>query len=129
MSETYVVEKILTHTVDKTGTTMYKIKWKGWEDTTWEPLENLTGCKELLRDYNRKRRPMTPKNTTSRAIAEVKGIKRGSPSGSIMYYVVFEGDKKVTELPSAQVRAMDPQKLIEMYEKALPVNEHEYPRQ
>lgn len=124
----YVVERIVTHTVDKSGTTKYKIKWKGYEETSWEPEENLTGCRELLRQYKRKTKNITPINPT-RPIVEVKGIKRGSPAGNIMYYVLFEGDNKVTELSSAKLREVDPQKLIDMYERALPVNEQEYQRQ
>jgi chromobox protein 1 len=39
----YQVEKIIEHKV-KRGTTVYRIKWLGYEDEadqTWEPVENL----------------------------------------------------------------------------------------
>ncbi|KAH7548622.1 reverse transcriptase [Bipolaris maydis] len=33
----------------------YLVKWQGWPDSqnTWEPEENLTNCKELIRAYHR----------------------------------------------------------------------------
>ncbi|KAL6155406.1 hypothetical protein ACJBU6_05630 [Exserohilum turcicum] len=34
----------------------YLVKWQGWPDSqnTWEPEENLTNCKSLVREYHRK---------------------------------------------------------------------------
>ncbi|KAL6161700.1 hypothetical protein ACJBU6_00803 [Exserohilum turcicum] len=33
----------------------YLVKWQGWPDSqnTWEPEENLTNCKSLIREYHR----------------------------------------------------------------------------
>ena len=35
----------------------YLVKWKGYgeKDTTWEPVEFLTHCTEMIDDYHRKR--------------------------------------------------------------------------
>ena len=35
----------------------YRIRWTGWgeSDDTWEPIENLAGCKELVRKYHLKK--------------------------------------------------------------------------
>ena len=32
----------------------YKVKWKGWEneeDQTWEPVDNLTGSEDLIKEF------------------------------------------------------------------------------
>ena len=34
------------------GRIYYKVKWVGFEDTTWEPFKNLTGCKLLLAAFH-----------------------------------------------------------------------------
>ena len=47
----YEVEEIL----QKRGN-RYRVKWKGYDDPTWEPLSNLTHAKELLAQFNNKRR-------------------------------------------------------------------------
>ncbi|KAJ3182120.1 hypothetical protein HDU85_003162 [Gaertneriomyces sp. JEL0708] len=50
--ETYEVERILSHKV-KNGVELYLVKWKGWgdEDNTWEPVENLEGAEDALREF------------------------------------------------------------------------------
>ncbi len=32
----------------------YCIKWVGWKECTWEPLANLSGCTELVAQYDKK---------------------------------------------------------------------------
>ena len=29
----------------------WRVKWKGYTEATWEPLENLAGCSDLLKEY------------------------------------------------------------------------------
>ena len=38
--------------------TKYKVKWVGYpsSESTWEPLENLAGCRETLQDYLNKKK-------------------------------------------------------------------------
>ena len=42
--EQYVVEKILDKKEAEDGTLLYRVKWRGYgyEENTWEPIENLT---------------------------------------------------------------------------------------
>jgi histone-lysine N-methyltransferase SUV39H len=51
--EVYEVEKIVDHRKDQNGGIQYLVKWKGWpkESNTWEPEENLTNCKQILKNY------------------------------------------------------------------------------
>jgi hypothetical protein len=48
----YEVEQILD---DKrvSGKPYYLMKWKGYDtsENTWEPIENLTGCHQLVQQY------------------------------------------------------------------------------
>jgi len=49
----YEVEKILEKR-DIGGLVEYKVKWKGWEneeDQTWEPVDNLTGSEDLIKEF------------------------------------------------------------------------------
>jgi len=53
-SEIWEVEEILDKKFDaKDKRCKYRVKWKGWakEDSTWEPLENLTSVYELVEKY------------------------------------------------------------------------------
>lgn len=50
----FIVEKILAQEFDaNTRRLMFLVKWKGYatEQNTWEPLENLTHCNELLTQF------------------------------------------------------------------------------
>lgn len=49
----YEIEGIINKRVDS-GQVQYKVKWKGYseEKATWEPEENLTKAKKLLREYD-----------------------------------------------------------------------------
>ncbi|CAJ0882884.1 8934_t:CDS:2 [Entrophospora sp. SA101] len=35
------------------GKEMYLIQWKGYTKATWEPVENLDGCKEALKRFHK----------------------------------------------------------------------------
>ncbi len=45
----YEVEKII-NMKQKGGKVMFEIKWKGYEETTWEPEENLF-CDQMVFDF------------------------------------------------------------------------------
>ena len=58
--EEYEAEEILEDK-QRNNRREYLILWKGYprEDATWEPESNLTNCKDLLREYKRKRKSKT----------------------------------------------------------------------
>ena len=47
------VEKIITHRGKGQGM-RYLVKWLGYPDSenTWEPITNLTNCRQLVREYH-----------------------------------------------------------------------------
>lgn len=78
--EEYVVEKIVGKKVDR-GTTLYLLKWKGYNDdeNTWEPRDNLD-CPELIEAYEeeekeKKRKAAEKKKSTSKAAPKKTNVK------------------------------------------------------
>lgn len=58
-AEEYEVERIVdkrVKTIGKRTKIEYLVKWKDYPayENTWEPIENLTNCKELLREFNQR---------------------------------------------------------------------------
>jgi hypothetical protein len=53
LQEEYEVEKILDIRINR-GKRQYKVKWKGYgeNENTWEPIENLEHCKEMIEKYH-----------------------------------------------------------------------------
>jgi len=51
--ETYEPEKIVGRRLEK-GVTKFQVKWVGWEtkDNTWEPIEHLAGCEDMIAEFN-----------------------------------------------------------------------------
>ena len=54
--EAYEVEEIRDKVRGDDGKYLYYVKWKGWEsDTnTWEPVEHLEDCPEMLEEFERR---------------------------------------------------------------------------
>ena len=48
----YSVERIVRRRYVHNGKAEYQIKWTGYENLTWEPLENLTNCHELVEEFS-----------------------------------------------------------------------------
>eukprot|EP00795_Rhopilema_esculentum_P001136 gene1136-15480_t len=56
-SEEYEIEKIISCRLAKNGTLSYLVRWKGYDesDDTWEPEENLRGCRDAILTFFDKR--------------------------------------------------------------------------
>lgn len=52
----YEIDEIIKKRT-RNGKTEYLVKWRGYhmEDSTWEPTENLSNAKELVKEFNRKK--------------------------------------------------------------------------
>ncbi len=57
--EEYVVQAILGEKRVKTGKSRFEkkflVKWKGWEEPTWEPEKYLANCQDKINAYRAKR--------------------------------------------------------------------------
>ena len=51
--EEYEVEKVLEKRFRK-GRVEYFVKWKNYDETTWEPLKNLTNVQDLIEKFEKK---------------------------------------------------------------------------
>jgi hypothetical protein len=49
----FEVEKLLLHRIRKRGKTEFLVKWLGYpaEHNTWEPLEGMSHCMDLVQEY------------------------------------------------------------------------------
>ncbi len=47
----YEVEKILDKCFDKRKRPLYEVKWKGYEEKTWEPKSSFKTCDAMLKNF------------------------------------------------------------------------------
>jgi hypothetical protein len=54
LEQSYIVEKIIGRRENKNGNYQYQVRWQGYPDSqaTWEPIEHLDNCTELLNEYH-----------------------------------------------------------------------------
>ena len=51
--EKYEVKAILDKKIKRNGV-QYRVKWKGYEETTWEPTSNLGQARDAVKDFERR---------------------------------------------------------------------------
>ena len=51
--EEYKVEAILSKKVKRNGV-QYRVKWKGYDETTWEPTNNLGRARDAVKDFGQR---------------------------------------------------------------------------
>ncbi|EOD07703.1 hypothetical protein EMIHUDRAFT_60835, partial [Emiliania huxleyi CCMP1516] len=51
--DVYEPERIIAQRLAKGGITQYNVKWAGFEnkDNTWEPIEHLAGCEDMIAEF------------------------------------------------------------------------------
>ncbi|XP_060077475.1 M-phase phosphoprotein 8-like [Ylistrum balloti] len=89
--ELYEVERIMG--ISKaSGKTLYKVRWRGYgaTDDTWEPIENLQSCLDLIEEYQKKRDEQRLKRANERKkrkdmmegriLVEPDSSREGSPA-------------------------------------------------
>jgi hypothetical protein len=76
--EVYEVEVILNAT-EIDGQTLYLVKWVGYEEPTWEPVEHLNNCQEMLQEFIDRRKAecqsLPPKHRRSKG-----QLRSGTPT-------------------------------------------------
>lgn len=53
VAETWEVERVMGKRLDDKGELSYLLKWKSYDETSWEPLVNLS-CDKLIKDFEDK---------------------------------------------------------------------------
>ena len=55
------------------GVVSYKVRWKGYgsEEDTWEPVDNLDSCQDLVDDFNKKREESMRQKAEERKLRQV----------------------------------------------------------
>merc|ERR1712088_736582 len=127
----YEIEKILEKRVHK-GKLQYFVKWKNFDETTWEPLSHLKDVRDMIDDFERKK-PESPKKQTP-AKEEKKKTEKAEENnfeveyevekvlekrfrkGRVEYFVKWKNYDETTWEPSKNLTNV--QDLIEKFEKA-----------
>ncbi|KAF3036529.1 hypothetical protein E8E11_004770 [Didymella keratinophila] len=83
----YVVEKILGHRFNRSGTLEFDVKWQGYEnpkDRTWEPEANMETAADVLKEYFDEigGRPEKPSKGTKRKARAALKSETGTPASS-----------------------------------------------
>ena len=78
MVNEYVVERILKEKRVKQrngrSQTMYLVKWEGYNEETWEPVRNLSNCREKIDEFRAQRHILSDEQEATRTTAiEVEG--------------------------------------------------------
>ena len=110
----YEVEKVLKKRTRK-GKEEYFVKWKNFDETTWEPLNHLTNAKNLIDAFNKAQETESanaePEPEYEVEVVLDKRIKRGK----LEYFVKWKNFDETTWEPLAHL--LNVKDLIDNYEK------------
>ena len=73
-TEEYEVEEVLKKR-NRKGKVEYFVKWKNYEEWTWEPTSNLKNAKELIERYEHEKNQETPPNK-KRKLSKKENVKQ-----------------------------------------------------
>ncbi|KAK9425794.1 putative Chromo domain-containing protein [Seiridium unicorne] len=70
----FEVEELVGSKMGEDGTVRYCVKWLGYSDSenTWEPMENLRGCMDLVFEFDQKQQAKSKNKTKTKAKAKSK---------------------------------------------------------
>ena len=110
----YEVETVLKKRHRK-GKTEYFVKWKNFNETTWEPLENLSNAKSLIEEFNKSQDP-EPQAQEEEPEYEVEVVlDKRVRRGKLEYFVKWKNFDETTWEPLAHL--LNVKNLIDDYEK------------
>ena len=107
----YEVEKVLKKR-NRKGKVEYFVKWKNFNESTWEPETNLSRAKKLIEDFNKEQDP-EPEEEPGYEVEVVldKRIKKGK----LEYFVKWKDYDETTWEPLANL--LNVKDLIDEYER------------
>jgi len=125
----YEVEKVLEKRFRK-GRAEYFVKWKHYNETTWEPLKNLGNVQDLIEDFEKREQENTEKKEISGQLEgqkeqekendgeyEVeKVIEKRFRKGRVEYFVKWKNYDETTWEPLKNLA--NAEDLIEKFEKS-----------
>ncbi|KAK9788400.1 putative Chromo domain-containing protein [Seiridium cardinale] len=70
----FEVEELVGSKMGEDGTVRYCVKWLGYSDSenTWEPMENLRGCMDLVFEFDQKQQAKSKTKTKAKSKAKSK---------------------------------------------------------
>ena len=73
--DVYEPEKVTATRTAKGGVTQYQVKWKNYEakHNTWEPLENLAGCEDMIAEHKEREKQ---RHAELDAVATAKRVEK-----------------------------------------------------
>ena len=122
--EEYEVEKILKKR-HKKGKVEYYVKWKNYEEWTWEPVDNLANIPEMIKKFEKaqEREETEEPETGEYEVEEV--LKKRHRKGKVEYYVKWKNYEEWTWEPVANLANIP--EMIKKFEKAQVSEEMEEP--
>jgi len=99
----YVVEAIMDKRMED-GQPKYLVKWKDWphSSNTWEPVSNLTGCPELLKEFERTFKVKGSDGPPPKKKEKKNAVVKEEPNGDSSVY-----DSDVEEATESKSNSID----------------------
>ncbi|KAG5680615.1 hypothetical protein PVAND_010109 [Polypedilum vanderplanki] len=112
--ETYEVESIVNKRTTDDGKIEYFLKWRNYsdDDNTWEPIENLN-CPDLIEDYEKNMNEKKRKVVFENGMIPEKIVNVTNTGKNIKYMIKFKDTEKCSIIPSAEVRQICPELLVD----------------
>ena len=112
----YEVEKVLKKR-NRRGKVEYFVKWKNFNETTWEPLANLTNAQNLIDEFNKAQESVVPA-TEPEAEPEYEVeivLDKRIKKGKLEYFVKWKNYDETTWEPLSNL--LNVRDLIDEYER------------
>ncbi|CAG9336224.1 unnamed protein product [Blepharisma stoltei] len=126
MSEEYEVEAILDKKITRKSI-FYLVKWKNFDDSynSWEPIENLSNCKDLYEEYDISHKTNLVENIQGSfdrndKVKRISQILYDDINQVVLGEVEWEDESLFHTLyPVQELHKYCPREMCEMYKKLL----------
>ena len=112
--EEYEVEKILKKRHRK-GKVEYYVKWKNYEEWTWEPLDNLANIPDMIKKFESAQASEEIEESETEEYEVEEVLKKRHKKGKVEYYVKWKNYEEWTWEPTSNLE--NAKILIERFEQ------------